>query len=341
LSNAQITGWGMFVPEQIVTNADLERLVETSDEWIKSRTGISERRVCGDEESTITLAIEAGQRAIEKAGIDADDLDLVMVASCTDARLLPSMASYVQDALGARRAGAFDLDTACTGFIAGLAVAWGLIATGSMKKILVIGSDAVSRFVDWTDRAQCILFGDGAGAAVVEASEAAMPMSFYLRNDGSAAGALTVPSPLGRKDELPADGRFLISMDGPAIFRFAVGAMVDASREVSRRAGLSFDDFALVIPHQANMRIIQAAARMLKIPMEKVYTNVEFYGNTSSGSVPIALAEAADAGRLAPGDKVLLVGFGAGMSWGALAMEWTAPLRPVAAAAPALAVARV
>ena len=333
----EITGWGMFVPEQVVTNADIERLVDTSDEWIKSRTGISERRVCSDEESVATLSIEAGRRAIERAGIDPAELDLVILATLTDARLLPSTASYVQDALGARRAGAFDLDTACTGFIAALGVAAQFIATGSMEKILVIGCDAVSRIVDWTDRSQCVLFGDGAGAVVVEAGERGIPMSVYLRNDGSAASALTVPSPMGVKSELPEDRRYLISMDGPAIFRFAVEAMVDAAKEVCSRSGLSLDDFEIVIPHQANLRIIQAAARALKIPMEKIYTNVDRYGNTSGGSIPIALAEAADEGLLKPGDKILLVGFGAGMSWGALSLEWTAIAGTAPRREPALA----
>jgi 3-oxoacyl-[acyl-carrier-protein] synthase III len=327
----------MFVPEQVVTNADIERLVDTSDEWIKSRTGISERRVCSDEESVATLSIEAGRQAIERAGIDPAELDLVILATLTDARLLPSTASYVQDALGARRAGAFDLDTACTGFIAALGVAAQFIATGSMEKILVIGCDAVSRIVDWTDRSQCVLFGDGAGAVVVEAGERGIPMSVYLRNDGSAASALTVPSPMGVKSELPEDRRYLISMDGPAIFRFAVEAMVDAAKEVCSRSGLSLDDFEIVIPHQANLRIIQAAARALKIPMEKIYTNVDRYGNTSGGSIPIALAEAADEGLLKPGDKILLVGFGAGMSWGALSLEWTAAAGTAPRREPALA----
>ncbi|MPZ22101.1 MAG: beta-ketoacyl-ACP synthase III [Dehalococcoidia bacterium] len=324
MRKVQITGWGMSVPEKVMTNAEIEKLVDTSDEWIKSRSGISERRICGDEESVATMAIEAGKRAIERARIDPAEIDLVILATLTDARLLPSTAAYVQEGVGARRAGAFDLDCACTGFIAGLGVAAQFIATGAMQKILVIGADAVSRILDWTDRGTCVLFGDGAGAVVVEAGDEGIPLSLYLRNDGSAANALTVPSPMGVRSELPANREFVITMDGPAIFRFAVEAMVDAAREVCDRSGIALDDFDLVIPHQANLRIIQAAARALKVPMDKVYTNVERYGNTSGGSIPLALAEAVDAGRIKKGDRILLVGFGAGMSWGALTLEWTA-----------------
>ncbi|MEX2237850.1 MAG: beta-ketoacyl-ACP synthase III [Dehalococcoidia bacterium] len=334
---AEITGWGIGVPDGVLTNADLEKIVATNDEWIRSRTGIAERRICSDEEDVATLSVTAGRKAIEMAGIDPMELDLIILATLTDSQLLPSSASYVQDELGARRAGAFDLDTACTGFIASLGVASQFIATGQMKKILVIGCDAVSRIVDYTDRAQCILFGDGAGAVVVEAGERGIPMTIYLRNDGSAAGALTTPSPMGAKSQIPENRQFLITMDGPAIFRFAVEAMVDAAHEVCRRSGITLEEFDLVIPHQANLRIIQAAARSLKIPMEKVYTNVERYGNTSAGSVPIALSEAADAGLIKQGDKVLLIGFGAGMSWGGLTLEWTAPTVARREAEPALA----
>lgn len=321
---ANITGWGMYVPERVLTNAELERMVETSDEWIRTRTGIRERHIAGDEESSATMAVEAGRLALARANADPEEIDLVIVGTCTDSHILPSTAGVVQRDLGLRRAAAFDVDAACTGFIVGLSIASQFIENETYKRILVIGSDTISRIVDWTDRSTCVLFADGAGAAVIEAGKRGGTLGTYLRNDGNAADILRAPATTSAPSERRGES-CTITMDGPEVFRFAVEAMVDATMQVLKRADLALGEVDLFIPHQANLRIIQAAARMLKLPMEKVYVNVDRYGNTSAASIPIALSELAEAGRLSPGNKVVLVAFGAGMSWGAAALEWTAP----------------
>lgn len=327
---AHITGWGMAVPETVLTNADLEKIVETSDEWIRERTGISERRIARDGEYPADLATRAALQALQVANLSPADLDLVICATSSPEHLLPATACLVQDRIGARKAGAFDLLAACSGFIYAVQMATQSIRSGALRNALVIGTENLSRFVNWNDRNTCVLFGDGAGAFVLQASE--QPggvLSAVLRSDGSGAGLLSVPAGASRypaSEETIRSGQHFIHMDGREVFRFATRVMTQVTREALDAAGLKVEDISLVIPHQANYRIIEAAARGLKLPMEKFMVNVDRYGNTSTASIPIAVFEAAQQGRLHPGDKIVLVGFGAGLTWGALTAEWTGPL---------------
>jgi 3-oxoacyl-[acyl-carrier-protein] synthase-3 len=326
---AHIVGWGMYVPEHRRTNDEIATMVDTSDEWITSRTGIKERRIAADHESTATMAIRAAEAALKVANVAPEELDLIIVASASPEYLFPATACLVQDDLGADRAGAFDLSAACSGFIYGLSLAAQSIQTGAISTALVIGSETLSRLVDWKDRQTCILFGDGAGAVVLAARpQPGGVLSSTMRADGSGGNLLTVPAGGSRRPaslETLARNEHTIKMQGREVFRFATRVMADASRVVTKKAGLSLDDVALVIPHQANMRIIQTAARRLKLPEEKYYVNVERYGNTSSASIPIALCEAIQEGRIEPGDNLVLVGFGAGLTWAAAAVQWAAP----------------
>jgi len=331
---AHITGWGMAVPEAILTNADLEKMVETSDEWITSRTGIRERRIAAKNESTATLAAKAGLRALESTSLSARELDLVIVASASPEHLFPATACLVQDALGATRAGAFDLSAACSGFIYAVQMAAQSIRTGAIDSALIIGAETLSRLVNWEDRETCVLFGDGAGAFVLEARDTpGGVLAGLLRSDGSGGSLLTVPAGGSR---MPATAETLernlhtIHMNGREVFRFATRVMATATREVVADAGLTMDDIELVVPHQANLRIIEAAARGLHLPMERFMVNIERYGNTSSASIPMAVCEAVEQGRLRPGDHLVLVGFGAGLTWGALALQWVETKRPPA-----------
>ncbi|HEY8489802.1 MAG TPA: beta-ketoacyl-ACP synthase III [Dehalococcoidia bacterium] len=327
---ACITGWGKYVPERILTNQDLERMVDTSDEWIRSRTGIRERRVAADHETVSSMAAAAGSRALALAGVEAGELDLIIVATCTPENFLPAAACVVQDRLGARRAAAFDLNVACAGFMYALATGAQFIETGAYRRVLVVGAEVLSRIVDWTDRTTCVLFGDGAGAVVLEAGTQGGLRTFFLAADG-AGGPLLYSHGFCHA---PAAGvvDHYIHMNGPEVFRFAVGAMANAARRVTEAAGLAMEDVDLFIPHQANYRIVAAAAKSLGIPMDRVYVNLDRYGNTSAASVPLALAEAADDGRLRPGDRVVMVGFGAGLSWAASLVEWVAaPVAPAVA----------
>ena len=337
---ATITGWGMSVPQQIRTNADLERMVATSDEWIVSRTGIRERRIANDDESTFSLAHEAAKHALQVADVHPNDIDLVIVATLTPEYGFPATASLVQDALGAARAGAFDLNAACAGFVYGVAVARGLIESGTHETILLIGADTMSRVVDWTDRSTCVLFGDGAGAVVMQATDGPGGiLSTVLGSDGAGAPLLIQPAGGSRQPataETIASGAHFLRMNGREVYKFAVKATAEAARRTMYETGLGPDDVDLFIPHQANLRIIKSAARGAGIPMDRVFVNADRYGNTSAGSIPIALCEALEAGRIQAGDLVLMVGFGAGLAWAAAAMEWTAAtvgLKAVAAAA--------
>ena len=326
---AHITGWGMVVPEKVMTNDDLSKLVETNDEWIRSRTGIAERRIASEEESSATLATEAALKALEIANLKAAELDLVIVASSSPEHIFPATASLVQDKIGAINAGAFDLSAACTGFIFGVSVAAQSIRSGASKNVLVIGTETLSRFVDWTDRNTCILFGDGSGAFVLQASE--VPggvLAEVMHSDGSGGDLLSIPaggSKLPASEATIKAGQHLIQMDGKGVFRFATRVMARATKEVLGKADLAVEDIDLVIPHQANMRIIEAAARGLKLPMDKFMVNLDKYGNTSTASIPIATVEAFESGRIKPGDRIVMVGFGGGLSWGALLAEWTGP----------------
>lgn len=330
---AHVTGWGMAVPSRIMTNHDIAQMVDTTDEWIVSRTGVRERRIAEKHESTSTLAAKAAFRALDQTDLQAKDLDLIIVATATPDHLFPATACLVQDRLGAIGAGAFDLSAACSGFIFGLSMASSAIQAGAIDNALVIGSETLSRFINWEDRGTCILFGDGAGAFVLEASE--QPggiLSSVMRSDGSGGSLLSVPAGGSRMPatmETVHREQHFIQMNGREVFRFATRVMADATREVAERANLRVGDLNIIIPHQANQRIIEAAARGLDLPIERFMINLDRYGNTSSASIPIAVCEAIEQGRISPGDRMVMVGFGAGLTWGALALEWSEVQRPV------------
>lgn len=323
---AAITGWGMAVPEQVLTNADLEKMVDTSDEWIRTRTGIIERRISGPDEYTSVLATSAGRAAMERAGVSPDEVDLVIVATCTPDCPIPSTACAVQARLGLPRAGAFDVAAACSGFVYGLSVATSMIRGGGHRTILLIASDLLSRAVNWKDRNTCILFGDGAGAVVVQATEEPLGLlSSVLRSDGEHEGLMIVEAGGTRlpiTHDLIEEDRHCVVMQGREVFKYAVRGLVESSHQAIADAGLTMDDIRLVIPHQANFRIIDALIKRLELPPERVVINIERYGNTSGASVPIALNEAAEAGRLHKGDYVLLTAFGAGFAWASAVVRW-------------------
>jgi len=327
---AHITGWGMAVPEKVLTNSDLEKIVDTNDEWIVSRTGIRQRHIAGVGETTATLAADAALHALEVANLHPADLDMIILSTSSPEHIFPATASLVQDQIGAVKAGAFDLMAACTGFVYALNLGSQAIKSNGSDNVLVIGSETLSRVVNWKDRNTCILFGDGAGAFVLQASEEpGGVMSAVLRSDGSGANLLSVP---GGGSRHPAsmqtlyDGLHYIQMNGREVFRFATRVMAEASQQTIEAANLTLEDITLLIPHQANLRIIEAAARGLNISMDKVMVNIENYGNTSTASIPIATIEALEQGRLKPGDKTVMVAFGSGLTWGAALVEWTGPL---------------
>jgi 3-oxoacyl-[acyl-carrier-protein] synthase-3 len=319
-----IAGVGMAVPARRVTNFDLSKTVDTNDEWIRERTGIVERRVAGEGESTASLAIEAGLAAIKDAGIDAADIGLCIVATCTSEQQIPPTSAFVQEGLGLR-CGAFDIDAACSGFVYALVAAASMVASGAFGPVLVIGAETLTRVVDPLDRSTVILFGDGAGAVVLTPSDEVGLLGWDLGCDGSLTGLLGIPAGGSRMPttaETMARGDQWLKMDGREVFRRAVRVIVDSARLTLEEAGLTADDIALFIPHQANSRIIDSAASKLGLPPERTFVNIDRYGNTSAASVPIALAEAADAGRLENGDIILLSGFGAGMSWASALVRW-------------------
>lgn len=327
---AHITGWGMSVPEGILTNEDLSKMVDTNDEWIRDRTGIRERHIVRDGQTTASLAVEASIKALQVANLHPSDLDLIICSTSTPEHIFPATACLVQDQLGASKAGAFDVLAACTGFIYALNMAAQAIRSDSIQSALIIGSETLSRFVNWRDRNTCILFGDGAGAFVLQASD--MPggvLSSVMHSDGSGGNLLILP---GGGSKYPATeatvqaGKHYIEMDGKEVFRFATRVMAQATREALGSAGVELEDVRWIIPHQANLRIIEAAARGLKVPMDRFVVNLERYGNTSTASIPIATVEAMEDGRLQTGDNIVFVGFGAGLTWGALAAEWTGPI---------------
>ncbi len=345
---AILAGLGSVVPERILTNQDLEAMVDTSDAWIVERTGIRERRLVAPGEATSDLAVEAARRALADARLTPDDVDLVMVATATPDTLFPSTACLVQKALGIRRAAAFDLSAACAGFIYGLALAEGVIASGQSKTALVIGAETLSRITDYRDRSTCVLFGDGAGAVVVRRPRPGQPLgpgqtrppetgllSVFLGADGSAADILSLPaggSRLPASLETVTGGLHYIHMDGPEVFKFAVRAMVRAVRECLRAASLTLAEIDLLVPHQANARIVDTAVRLLRIPRHKVFHTIESYGNMSSASIPVSLDAARRQGRLRPGDTVVLAAFGAGMTYAGAALRWDEAARGGSAA---------
>ena len=329
---AHITGWGMAVPERIMTNQEIASLVDTTDEWIQSRTGIRERRIAGSEDTTASLATEAAIRALEVANLMPAQVELIIVATSSPEHIFPATACLVQDRIGASGAGAFDLLAACSGFIFGINMAAQAIRSGSVKNALVIGSETLSRITNWHDRNTCILFGDGAGAFVLQAGEEpAGVFSAVMRSDGSGGDLLTLPAGGSRFPaslETLKENLHYIQMNGREVFRFATRVMAQATREALEQAKIKIEDVNLVIPHQANQRIIEAAIRGLDIPMEKCVINVDRYGNTSTASIPIATCETVEQGRLKPGDWVVFVGFGAGLTWGALVVKWSGPILP-------------
>lgn len=300
--------------------------MDTSDEWIRSRTHIRERRLAEEDEATSDYAIRAARHAMERAGVTADEIDLIIVATVTGDMPFPSTACLVQEAIGAKRAGAFDLQAACPGWVYGMTVAEGMIASGRFNCALVIGVDLLSKLVNWEDRATAVLFGDGAGATILKPVEQGGIAATLLGSDGAGACNLYVPAGGSRRPttaETVAEGAHYVKMNGQEVFKFAVRVMNEATGEILEKAGWSAEQIDLLVPHQANGRIIEAAAKRLGLAPERVVVNVDRYGNTSSASIPIALWEAQEEGRLKPGDKVVCVSFGAGLVWGALALEWT------------------
>jgi 3-oxoacyl-[acyl-carrier-protein] synthase III len=321
---AHITGWGMAVPERIMPNSEIARLVDTSDEWIVKMTGIKERRIASDEETTTTFATQAAQRALEIADILPEMVDLVIVATSTPEFAFPSTACLVQDAIGAENAAAFDVSAACTGFVAALGIASDAIRSGSISTAVVIGAETMSKVTNWQDRATCILFGDGAGAFVLQGSDTPGGiMSYILKSDGSGGDMLALRS-IGsnRSKGVPALIDHTIEMNGREVFRFATRVVAAITREAVTMAGFTMDQISLIVPHQANQRIIEAAARAMELPDDKFYMNLDKYGNTSAASIPIATCEAVAAGKIHPNDRVVFVGFGGGLTWGAIAAHW-------------------
>lgn len=324
MRHAFIAGTGSYVPEYRMTNEDLAKLVETSDDWIASRTGIRERRISTGE-NTSELAYKAAYQAITGAGITAEDIDLIICATITPDSFMPSVACMVQERLGAKRAAAFDLTAACSGLIYGMACAASFIESGMYHNILVIGAETLSKTLDWSDRSTCVLFGDGAGAVVLRASDTNNGLSaIHLLSDGSKQDYLTLPalSPhnpmIPRGDEIPG----VIKMKGQEVFKFAVRSIAEHIHTVLKKAGITGDEIKYIVTHQANYRIIEQAARLARLPVERFYMNLDRYGNTSAASIGIALDEMVQKGMLITGDKMILVGFGGGMTSGAVLVEW-------------------
>lgn len=322
----EVAGTGRYLPDRVVTNLELERLVDTSDEWIRERTGIVERRIADPEFGAAQMGAEAARIALQRAGVSPEEVDLILVATATPDRLLPSTACDVQHLLGATKAAAMDLAAACSGFVYALAMAEGYIASGRGEVVVVVATEKMSSIVDWTDRTTCILFGDGAGAVVLRRSNGERGMlSNFMRSDGSLAELLWRPAggalaPLNER--VLEEGSHFVKMAGREVFKSAVRSMAEACDEALERAGVRADEIDLVVPHQANIRIIEATARYAGIPMEKVYVNVDRYGNMSSATIPVALDEALEEGRIGPGSNILMVTFGAGFTWGSSVYRW-------------------
>jgi len=327
---AHIVGWGKYVPAKVVTNDDLAKIMDTSDEWIKTRTGIAERRFAEEGETTATMSIAAAKLALDRARIAPSAIDLIIVATLSPDHFFPSTACLVQEALGATNAAAYDLSAACAGFIYGLSMGTSMIQSGAAKVILIVGAEILSRLLDVEDRGTYPLFGDGAGAVVLKADE--IPggvLSTVLGADGSGAEHLVLPaggSKLPPTHETIDNRLHYIKMNGREVYRFATRVMGKAARQACEKAGIEIDEISLFVPHQANIRIIESASKQLKISNDKVFTNLDKYGNTSAASIPIALCEAIEQGRVSTKDKIVMVGFGAGLTWGASVIEWGIPM---------------
>lgn len=325
LRRATITGLGKYLPEKIMTNHDLEKIVDTSDEWIKTRTGIEKRRIAADDQAASDLGVKAAQAALENANLQPEAVDLIIVATITPDMMFPATACLIQDRIGAKKAAAFDLEAGCSGFVYGISVASNFIESGMYDTVMVIGTEVLSKIMNWEDRGTCVLFGDGAGAAILQATEQGGILATDLGSDGSGADTLYMPAGGSLKPASPTtvkNKEHFLYMEGNQVFKFAVKTMGRASLKVLKKAGLKKEEVDLLVPHQANTRIIAAAAKRLKLSEDKVYVNLPEYGNTSAASVPIALAEAQEKGLLKNGDKIVLVAFGAGLTWSSAVMEW-------------------
>jgi 3-oxoacyl-[acyl-carrier-protein] synthase-3 len=326
---AAISGWGMAVPEQVVTNEDLAQRIDTSDEWIRTRTGITERRVAGSGEFTSTLATSAGREAIERAGLSPADIDMIILATSTPDRPFPATACAVQANLGITRAPAFDVVAACSGFIYGLSVATSMIQSGMSRNLLLIAADIFTHLIDWNNRNTSVIFGDGAGAVVLQASEQPLgQISVVLGADGEGEMLMAVDAcgtRMPATPELLDQGKQYIYMNGREIFKHAVREMCNSALKAVELAGLTMNDIRLIVPHQANVRIIEAVAKRLEVPMDRVVVNLDHYGNTSAASVPLAIYEAVQQGRVHDGDHLLLTAFGGGLTWGSSVIRWGRP----------------
>ncbi len=318
--DVSITGLGCKVPDRVVTNEELSQYVDTTDEWILERTGIRERRIAAPDEALSDLALPACRDALAQAGVEGRDIDLLIVATVTPDMAFPSTAAILADALGASEAAAYDLSAGCTGFMYALAQGYGMLAGGLAKRALVVGGDVLSRILDWEDRSTLVLFGDGAGAVVLEAVPERGFIGFELGADGGGGANLWLPGSGSRLFDEPDK---YVKMNGREVFRFATRILVQSAEQLLARCGVSIDEVDLYVPHQANTRIIDHATRKLGVPSERVVINVDRYGNTSSGSIPLALADAAADGRLRPGELVLMTGMGAGLTWGSALMRWS------------------
>lgn len=325
--HSKITGLGAYLPPKVLTNVDLEKMVDTTDEWIQTRTGIRERRIVEAGVPTSDLAAEAGKEAIRNAGLKPSDIDLIIVATISPDMSFPSTACMVQNKIGVDHAGAFDMAAACSGFPYAVTIADGMIRGGLYKNVLVIGAEVLSPFIDWKDRGTCILFGDGAGAAVLSATTQKDKgiVATYLGSDGSAADILKIPaggSAFPPTAQTVSDRMHTVKMSGSEIFKIAVRTMGDAVIEVCKRANLKFEEIDCLIPHQANFRIIQAMAERLEMPLEKIFLNLQKYGNMSAASTAVAFYEAVQTGFVKPGSNVVLVAFGGGLTWAACVIKW-------------------
>jgi 3-oxoacyl-[acyl-carrier-protein] synthase III len=315
-----VTGLGAHAPERVITNDELAQMVDTSDEWIIERTGIRERRIADDKEALSDLALPAVGQALSQAGLEGKDIDLLIVATVTPDMMFPSTSAILADQIGAADAAAYDLSAGCTGFMYALAQAYGMVASGLSQRALVVGGDVLSRILDWGDRSTVVLFGDGAGAVVLQQSDEPGFLAFELGADGGGGEHLWLPGSGSRRFDDPE--RF-VKMNGREVFKFATRILVQSGEAVLDRCGTNVDDVDVYVPHQANVRIIDHATKKLGIPSERVVINVDRFGNTSSGSIPLALADAQEDGRLRPGSLVLMTGMGAGLTWGSALMRWT------------------